>query len=51
MCDNYDDANNSFDYLKVNWQFFFPYAFTALELVDQYFDPTNQFNPITDSPD
>ena len=51
ICDNYDEATNRFDYLNVNWQFIFPYGFTALELVDQYFDPINQFNPITDSPD
>ena len=51
ICDNYDEATKWFDYLKVNWQFIFPYGFTALELVDQYFDPINQFNPITDSPD
>jgi hypothetical protein len=51
ICDNYDQATNRFDYLKVNWQFIFPYGFTALELVDQHFDPINQFNPITDSPD
>ena len=24
--DNYDEATNRFDYLKVNWQFIFPYG-------------------------
>ena len=48
ICDNYDEAKNRFDYLKANWQFVFPDGFTALELVDQYFDPINQFNPTTD---
>ena len=51
ICDNYDEAKNRFDYLKFNWQFVFPDGFTALELVDQYFDPINQFNPTTDQPD
>ena len=44
ICDNYDDAKKAG--LKVNWQFVFPDGFTALELVDQYYDPINQFNSL-----
>ena len=49
--DNYDEAKNRFDYLKANWQFVFPDGFTALELVDQYFDSIDQFNPFANLSD
>ena len=39
-------AVNRFEYLKDHWQEVFPDGFTAVELVDQYFDQIDQFNPI-----
>ena len=40
-----EEAGKRFKYLKDNWQEVFPDGFTAVELVDQYFDQIDQFNP------
>tara|TARA_B100001094_G_scaffold216153_1_gene210273 strand:- start:351 stop:560 length:210 start_codon:yes stop_codon:yes gene_type:complete len=41
------DAQQRFEYLKDNWQDLFPDGFSAIELVDQYFDQIDQFEPLT----
>ena len=41
------DAQQRFEYLKNNWQDLFPEGFSAIELVDQYFDQIDQFDPLT----
>ncbi len=40
-----EEAVKIFEYLKDHWQVL-PDGFTAVELVDQYFDQIDQFNPI-----
>ncbi len=40
-----EDAGKRFEYLKDHWKDVFPEGFTAVELVDQYFDQIDQFNP------
>ena len=41
------DAQQRFEYLKDNWQDLFPDGFSAIELVGQYFDQIDQFEPLT----
>ena len=41
-----EEAVKRFEYLKDHWQEVFPDELTAIELVDQYFDQIDQFNPI-----
>ena len=41
-----EEAVKRFEYLKDHWQEVLPDGFTAVELVDQYFDQIDQFNPI-----
>ena len=41
-----EEAVKRFEYLKDHWQEVFPDGLTAVELVDQYFDQIDQFNPI-----
>ena len=42
-----EEAEKRFEYLKDQWQEVFPDGFTAVELVDQYFDQIDQFNPFS----
>ena len=41
-----EEAVKRFECLKDHWQELFPDELTAIELVDQYFDQIDQFNPI-----
>ena len=41
-----EEAGVRFQYLKDHWQEVFPEGLTAVELVDQYFDQIDQFNPL-----
>ena len=40
-----EEAIKRFEYLKDHWREVFPDGLTAIELVDQYFDRIDQFNP------